>query len=179
MPIKTLIRLALVCLVLSMARTESAPNLNNLEVTKPKVAVKQTAPAEKPQKEVEPKPQAEVQQERPAPVAVQAVAHPVGCENYRSLVSQHSWNVDVALNVMRAESGCNPNAVGDNHLRYIQDGIEYGMSCGMFQVRFLPGRPSCAAMQNPSENITYAYQLYASGGWRHWSVCNKGIVSCF
>lgn len=114
-----------------------------------------------------------------AKVEVPAPSHPKGCENYRSLVSQYNWNVNVALNVMRAESGCNPSAIGDGHLTYYQNGIKYGMSCGMFQVRILPGRPSCNEMQNPELNIAKAYQLYAAGGWKHWTVCNKGIVSCY
>ena len=105
--------------------------------------------------------------------------YPKGCEAYRKLVARYNWNVNVALQVMRAESGCNPNAVGDTHLTYFQNGIRYGMSCGMFQVRFLPGRPTCSDMQVPAKNIAYAYGLYRSGGWGHWSVCNKGIVSCY
>lgn len=178
-----MIRLGLVCLALGiLAQPHQAPNLNNTEVKRQPVVSKQTKVAKvEPQKAVEPKPQAEVQQERPVEVATQtqAVQHPVGCENYRSLVSQYFEKVDVALQVMRAESGCNPNAIGDGHLTYIQDGTTYGMSCGMFQVRYLPGRPSCNEMQDPSQNIAYAAKLFASGGWRHWSVCSNGKVNCY
>lgn len=112
-------------------------------------------------------------------VAERVVKHPIGCSHYTKLVSEYSWNVSVALAVMGAESRCNPLAVGDGHLTYWQNGIKYGMSCGLFQVRFLPGRPDCKQMQDPVKNIAKAYQLYASGGWGHWSVCNKGVVSCF
>ncbi len=129
-----------------------------------------------PQPQTEPKP--EKPQEAVKPV-VATVSHPVGCEQYRDLVARYDWNVNVALNVMRAESGCNPTAVGDGHLTYFQNGTRYGMSCGLFQVRFLPGRPSCSEMQNPEANIAKAFKLYASGGWRHWTVCNKRIVSCY
>lgn len=112
------------------------------------------------------------------PTVTVSESHPIGCENYRTLVARYNWNVNVALNVMRAESGCNPSAIGDGHLTYYQNGTKYGMSCGMFQVRILPGRPSCNEMHEPSKNIAYAYNLYKARGWTPWSVCTRGIVSC-
>lgn len=102
----------------------------------------------------------------PKPVVVA----PVGCEHYKDLVAQYSWNVSVALAVMKAESGCNPNAVGDTHIPPV--------SCGLFQVRTLAGRPSCESLKDPSTNVAYAYKLYASGGWGHWTVC-RTKVSCY
>lgn len=102
------------------------------------------------------------------------------CEDYRNLAKKYFPNSpNTALAVMKAESGCNPTAVGDGHLQYVQDGNTYGMSCGLMQVRSLPGRPTCAEMQNPEANIQYAAKLYASGGWSHWSVCKTGKVQCY
>lgn len=109
------------------------------------------------------------------PKAKPAVIHPIGCENYRQLISQYDWNVDVALNVMRAESGCNPNAKGDNR---VIGGI-YAPSCGLFQIRTLQGRPTCEQLQDPATNLEWAFKLYRSSGWKPWSVCNTGKVSCY
>lgn len=100
--------------------------------------------------------------------------YPKGCENYRNLISQYNWNIDVALQVMRAESGCNPNAVGDNR---VIGGI-YAPSCGLFQIRTLKGRPSCDQLQNPTTNVEWAYKLYQASGWKPWSVC-KTKVKCY
>lgn len=105
-----------------------------------------------------------------APIVVQP---PKGCEHYVDLVNQYSWNKTVALNVMRAESGCNPSAVGDNR---VIGGI-YAPSCGLMQVRTLKGRPSCDQLKDPATNLAWAYKLYQGGGWKHWSVC-KTTVRC-
>lgn len=101
--------------------------------------------------------------------------HPKGCDNYVALVRKYDWNHRIAINIMRAESmGCNPSAVGDN---YPINGI-HAVSCGLFQIRTLAGRPSCKALKNPALNVKVAYRLYKSGGWRHWSVC-RTVVRCY
>jgi len=113
----------------------------------------------------------------PAPVEIpkpQPVAHPKGCDKYGELVSRYNWNATVAINVMRAETGCNPSAVGDN---YPINGV-HAVSCGLFQIRTLRGRPSCEALQDPETNVAWAYKLYTSSGWQPWSVC-KNKVSCY
>ena len=114
----------------------------------------------------------------PAPVVAkvpQPTVHPIGCENYRQLISQYEWNVEVALKVMYAESGCNPSAKGDNR---VIGGI-YAPSCGLFQIRTLAGRPTCEQLQNPTTNIEWAIKLYRASGWQPWSVCKNGKVSCY
>jgi hypothetical protein len=113
------------------------------------------------------------------PVATVALAEPVqvtqpvyvpGCEQYVSLISQYDWNISVALQVAMAESSCNTLAVGDKHIPPV--------SCGLFQVRTLPGRPSCEQLQDPATNVAFAYQLYVKNGWQPWSVC-RTKVSCY
>lgn len=104
-------------------------------------------------------------QELPKPVV-----HPSNCEAYRHLVEKYQWNVNIALNVMRAESGCNPYAVGDKHIPPV--------SCGLFQIRTLAGRPSCEALKDPATNVAWAYRLYRDSGWKPWSVC-KTKVRCY
>lgn len=158
---------------------EAAPveNLNN------EVQTVEESPLEAPQTDQqveEPVSEPTERQEEEKPISQRVepqpvvVTHPVGCENYRTELSKYSWNVDVALAVMRAESGCNPSAVGDQR---VIGGI-YAPSCGLMQVRTLASRPDCESLKDPSTNIAWAYKLYASGGWGHWSVC-RTKVSCY
>jgi hypothetical protein len=156
------------------ATTHAAPNLNN----QASQTISPTSEVKADQNEV--KPELPVETERPAePVVKQElVSYPKGCEHYADLISKYSWNKQIAVNVMRAESGCNPYAVGDTTLTYIQNGTTYGMSCGLFQVRYLPGRPTCEALKNPAANVDYAYRLYTASGWKPWSVCRTKI-SCY
>ena len=48
----------------------------------------------------------------------------------------------VASAVFFAESGLRCEAVGDKSLAYLVDGVEYGKSYGVAQIRHLPGRPA-------------------------------------
>lgn len=90
------------------------------------------------------------------------------CEAYRGLVAQYNWNVDVALAVMRAESGCNPNAANltDSHSTCTG-------SFGLFQIACFDGQ-----VYDPAQNIAIAYRKYTASGWQPWSVCTRGVVSC-
>ena len=83
------------------------------------------------------------------------------CEKYRSEAAKYSWNVEIALAVMFAESGCNPNAVSPTN------------DHGLMQLHAIP-------IYDPVKNIAYAYtEKYLKGGWSHWSVCNNYIVKCW
>lgn len=99
-----------------------------------------------------------------------------GCEQYRELVELYQWDAEIALKVMFEESSCIQDRVGDTHITYQLDGKTYGMSCGLMQIRYLPGRPGC--IKNPEQNIAYAYHLYEKNGWQPWSVCHNGQVDC-
>lgn len=98
--------------------------------------------------------------------------HP--CDAHRQQLAQYDWDVEIMLNVMHAESRCNTNAVGDD---YPIRGL-HAPSCGLLQVRTLPGRPSCAALKDPATNIAWAYRIYQGQGMRAWSVC-KTKVKCY
>jgi hypothetical protein len=161
----------------SSALAEAAPiNNENLDV---QITAQEEVKTDPPQVEVPPVKTEPVVE--PVPVVTPAVkvpqptVHPIGCENYRQLVSQYEWNVEVALKVMRAESGCNPSAIGD---QYTIRGL-YAPSCGLFQIRTLQGRPTCEQLQNPATNIEWAIKLYRASGWQPWSVCKNGKVSCY
>lgn len=170
---------ALFFVVLTAEGIANATPINNQESTQPEmvetmIQVDTTTPIPTVTEIVETAP-ATIPEPEQTPKAKPAVIHPIGCENYRQLISQYEWNVDVALNVMRAESGCNPNAKGDNR---VIGGI-YAPSCGLFQIRTLQGRPTCEQLQDPATNIEWAFKLYRASGWKPWSVCNTGKVSCY
>lgn len=98
----------------------------------------------------------------------QAVKPPVrisgagNCATYSNLVAQYDWDARIALAIMQAESGCNPNAsspTNDHGLMQINQGLAILGS----------------AIYDPATNIKYAYEhKYLKGGWRHWTVFNTG-----
>ncbi len=103
------------------------------------------------------------------PIQVIQTNLPAKCLDFYEEVSKYNWNVDVAMNIMKAESGCNPNAINktDNHRQCLG-------SFGLFQI-------SCTTSTtlDPKENIRLAYEeKYLKGGWKHWSVCKNGLVNC-
>ena len=91
------------------------------------------------------------------------------CEQYRGLVSQYGWNVNVAMQVMKAESGCNTMAhnTTDNH------GVCMG-SFGLFQISCHSG-----AVYDAAQNVSIAWGKYQARGWQPWGVCTSGKVSCY
>ena len=74
-----------------------------------------------------------------------------------------------AKRVMICESGGDPNADGDRHLTYWENGELYGFSTGLFQIRHLPGRPDPEWLKDPINNITYAAGMWKSQGWSPWT----------
>jgi hypothetical protein len=147
-------------------------NLNNESIDVPTEVIAEVQ-TDQPQVEA---PKVEQRQEEvievpPQPVVVK---HPIGCEHYRTEVSKYNWNVEVMLRIMKAESSCNPNAVGDD---YPIRGL-HAPSCGLLQIRTLSGRPSCVELKDPATNIAWAYRIYQSQGYPAWSVC-KTKVACY
>jgi hypothetical protein len=170
----------LLAALLSVAIFQAVPHkdtpVNNLEA---KVAI--TKPAEQPPpikseipaQEVAPVETPAIVPEVETPAPQPEVSHPTGCENYRQLLSQYDWNVNVMSAICHAESRGNPSAIGDN---YVIGGV-YAPSCGLFQVRTLSSRPSCEALKDPATNIAWAYRIYQGQGFSAWSVCSYK-VSC-
>ncbi len=81
---------------------------------------------------------------------------------------------NTAVAIAKAESGMRSNAIGDHAIAFYQDGIEYGKSYGVFQIRHLPGRPSPADLLNAEFNIDYAYKLFMRSGFTPWSAYTNG-----
>lgn len=94
--------------------------------------------------------------------------HKVSGDSVNSLVEKYfGEEKEIALAVMKAESQGDPSRIGDKHLVYA-DG-RYGMSCGLFQIRVLQGRPSCDELLDAEFNVKYAYEMYQKSGWHPWS----------
>ena len=102
---------------------------------------------------------------RPRPIiASSKVAN--RCEEFRNLVKQYDWNVEVMLAIMMAESSCNPNALNMN-----SDGSN---DSGLFQINSIHKKPN---RENPELNVRYAYQIYKSQGLSAWvAYTNKSYL---
>ncbi len=134
-------------------------------------------------------PQEPTPQEKPVVTPVEPETRPpqVGCEQYRSLVSQYDWNVNVAMKVMEAESTvwidgvrmpCYKDAVNDTP-------ATRDYSIGLFQINLYGAnarnRPSEEALKDPATNVAWAYKLYSGNGKSfigQWGVC-RSLVACY
>jgi len=93
--------------------------------------------------------------------------HEGDCAKYASLINEYDWATSTALEVCKHESRGDPKAVGDGDTEHV--------SCGLMQIRTLPGRPSCEELSDPKINLEYAYKLWKREGWRPWSVCRDAV----
>lgn len=103
---------------------------------------------------------------------------PVGgqIERWRPLVKKYfGKHTDDLLTVMLCESQGRPDAIGDRHLAYKKNGIEYGASYGLLQIRYLPGRPNPEKLLDPEFNIKYGAEIFKAQGFRPWS-CRRALA---
>lgn len=85
-----------------------------------------------------------------------------------------------ALKISKCESGGRATAVGDGHLKYEKHGKTYGMSLGLFQIRYLPGRPTPEQLVNPRTNTDTAWKIFVANGYKFgttsgWYNCAKKL----
>lgn len=78
-----------------------------------------------------------------------------------------------AIAIAKAESNLRTDAVGDGHIMFLKDGKPMGMSCGLFQIRVLEGRPDCESLKDVETSLKFARALYEKSGWKPWSVFNN------
>ncbi len=83
-------------------------------------------------------------------------------------------SADTAIKVAKCESSLRVNAVGDKRLGYYRRGVLYGRSYGVFQIRYLPGRPSPSYLTNLENNVRYAYKMSGGTNFRAWSCYKTG-----
>jgi len=110
-----------------------------------------------------------------APIQVPKV-YSNNCEQYRKIVEQYDWNVEIVMQIMFHESSCNTYVVNDN-----PSTGDY--SVGLMQINLYGSnakhRPSEEALKNPYTNIEFAYKLYKSSGFQsQWGVC-RDKVRCY
>ena len=74
-----------------------------------------------------------------------------------------------ALIIADCESNFVEKAKGDAQTRLWKKTGVYGMSYGVFQIRYLEGRPSPDWLLDARNNITYAKQMFDEQGWGPWS----------
>lgn len=87
----------------------------------------------------------------------------------------NGWDGKTMYGICKAESMGNPKATGDTSLTFVKDGVTYGMSCGMLQVRVLPGRGiTCEQMHDPEQNVAKAYEIWKAQSYTAWSVYSNG-----
>jgi len=77
------------------------------------------------------------------------------------------------LAIFTCESNLRTEAIGDTALQYVQDGMTYGASYGVAQIRYLPGRPNPKWLLNPINNLAYARRLYLSSGVEPWTCSHR------
>lgn len=93
----------------------------------------------------------------------------------RLVYDYKEWDGKTMYGICKAESMGNPKATGDTSLTFVKDGVTYGMSCGMLQVRVLPGRGiTCEQMHNPEQNVAKAYEIWKAQSYTAWSVYSNG-----
>ena len=85
------------------------------------------------------------------------------------MICAKSWDCNTALAVAKAESGMRCDAIGDGHIAFIKNEIEYGKSYGVFQIRYLVGRPDPSLLLDCAFNIDLAFQMWQKQSWRPWS----------
>lgn len=160
----------LVALFITAILTSIPPKLNINNT----VAV--SNPSQKTSQEVRVKATTKVQEIQDQTVTPVTTSVAPDCNSYDALIIENfgSENLITAKAIMRAESGCDPKAIGDGHITYYQNGRKYGYSVSLFQVRILPGREQCDSL-DPTVNIPCASKVYKSQGWLAWSVCRTKV----
>lgn len=109
-------------------------------------------------------------------VTVERVTEPDGSSepSIDELIDQHFGSAAAsAKRVMQCESGGRSDAVGDTKLAYWLNNTKYGESYGLFQIRYLPGRPSPDQLLDPAFNIEYAANMHHGQGFRPWTCARK------
>ena len=87
-------------------------------------------------------------------------------EQWRALVADHFSDIEMALCVMRYESGGNPRAASptDDH--------------GLFQIHYPIWGPAFGVsrqdLYDPETNVRLARRIWESQGWSAWSAYNRG-----
>lgn len=93
----------------------------------------------------------------------------------RLVYDYSEWDGRTMYGICKAESKGNVKAVGDTTITFVKNGVTYGMSCGMLQVRILPGRGiTCEQMHDPEQNVAKAYEIWKAQSYQAWTCFSNG-----
>lgn len=110
----------------------------------------------------------------PAPPVVETpqITQASGCEKYRDIIDNYSWNVDTAIAVCNAESSGNATT---SNLSDYHSFADCRGSFGLFQINCSHGR-----VYDPGRNIQIAAAMYEARGWKPWAATTcKYKVKCY
>lgn len=98
------------------------------------------------------------------------IQNPVRASDVEALIREvFAEEAEIAIAIAKSESGLRADAVGDIPIQFVHEGKVMGHSCGLFQIRVLPGRPNCEELKDPDTNVKYAKKLQEKYGWFPWS----------
>ncbi len=92
------------------------------------------------------------------------------CDAYRGLLASYAWNTDIAMAVMKAESGCNPTASSPTHDHGLMQINEVHLAKVNYHVE---------SLNDPETNVRVAFEVYSGAGWRAWSTYTNGAYQRF
>lgn len=97
---------------------------------------------------------------------------PAGCDSFIPLLAEYPWDINVALAVLTAESGCNPSVPNHSDQHRGCAG-----SYGLMQIACVHTQTfgvTVEALYDPATNIRIAYALYKERGWQPWGAYTDG-----
>jgi hypothetical protein len=84
------------------------------------------------------------------------------------IISSYDWNYDIAISIMKAESGGKSSAYNPEWHRNCQG------SFGLFQIACVHTTDT-ESLFDIETNIATAYRIYTHSGWRPWGVCYSKV----
>jgi hypothetical protein len=109
------------------------------------------------------------------PVEVIQTSVPASCNDYREEIEKYDWDVEIAMKIMKAESGCVPtnHNYNDIHKDYRTGEIICKGSYNLFQVGCIHYKDE--DKDDWKKNIEIAYRVYQGSGWNAWTTYKKVI----
>lgn len=110
---------------------------------------------------------------QPKPIQIIKTTVKAECNAFRPIVEKYDWDVETALKIMQAESGCIPtnHNYNDIHRNWKTGEVICRGSYGLMQI-------GCIHFQGeskdiPEVNIAMAYKVYQGSGWKAWTTYKK------
>ena len=100
---------------------------------------------------------------------------PANCNLYRDEIEKYDWDINIAMQIINLESGCNPtnHNLKDNHKHYLTGETICLGSYNLFNVGCI--HYNGEDINDWKKNVELAYRVYKSSGWNAWSTYKKVI----